>query len=247
MFAPFLMMTPEVDEGITPVESPLDIPSCILWIEADVGITVDAGEATAIEDQSTQSNDFAAVDTDTYAEYVENELNGNPTLRSDGTAAYIHSNPSGWSGTAMTSVYVAEMPVWSGTKCIYNVGWNHYCQLSGGSFYWTLGSGAGAHKSTSFTAWAIISVVFDGTQADNASRLKVYKNGALWDEGDYGTVPSSLSDISSSEINFLHYDNEGNGWVGDWAYWSVHMTAMTPAVRVTLEAYLSNKYGIAVA
>lgn len=54
------------------------------------------------------------------------------------------------------------------------------------------------NANLTINTWNQVAFVYDGTQADNAGRLKVYVNGALTSVTYSGTIPASLTSASST-------------------------------------------------
>jgi len=73
--------------------------------------------------------------------------------------------------------------------------------LNATTLYTNLGNGSGPYGSYSYsgTGWFYVTMVFDGGQADNATKLKLYINGAQVTTSFSGTIPAT-NDINSSDF-----------------------------------------------
>lgn len=84
---------------------------------------------------------------------------------------------------------------------------------SSGAVYGVIDGGVGYFNDNT-TGWIFLTIVFDGTQADNASRMKLYKNGVAQTLTFSGTVPAVVSSIPNT-LDLAHDDGSGSYGTGD--------------------------------
>lgn len=65
---------------------PSDLPGCVLWLRADIGITLSSGNVAAWSDQSPNGNNFTAAGA-AQPTYNAAPINGRPTVRFNGTSS----------------------------------------------------------------------------------------------------------------------------------------------------------------
>jgi hypothetical protein len=98
------------------------------------------------------------------------------------------------------------------------------------------GGNFGATTSSVITAntWFMITMVFDGTQSTNATRLKVYVNGLSQSLTFTGTIPSSISNTLELYWGNYHNYTGGFGLVGYLDEVSVWNRPLTQSEVTTL-------------
>ncbi len=72
------------EEVIVPMDSPLEIDDCTLWLESNRGVTNTSGAVSTWADQSGAGNDFTQATAGSRPTYVANQVGGNYALRFDG-------------------------------------------------------------------------------------------------------------------------------------------------------------------
>ena len=105
--------------------------------------------------------------------------------------------------------------------------------LAGGALFFQINNGAdgSAYTTRSYTSlsWINICVVFDGSQATNQGKLKVYIDGVL-ENLTYGyTVPSSTSGTNWSSYFGTYAASSGWDLLGNIAFAHIYNRSLTAA------------------
>jgi predicted GH43/DUF377 family glycosyl hydrolase len=226
-----------VETPTVPDAAPSQVPGLLAWLE---GSTL---EATQWRDQSGNGRHFAAVAGASVPARIENELNGKPVGRFNGSATLLC--PEYWFDDAHT-VFV----VW---KQAANV--NFAAALSGdASGSVELGvdnstpkrvaiSRAGVATSASdVTAqvgqWNITSWQGGGRGHDNRTAAVVHNNNTVG-------KGIGLRDLSGAATTYLGSSRGTGGFlIGDIAEWIVYDHCLSEADRKKVNDYLATKYAI---
>ena len=96
--------------------------------------------------------------------------------------------------------------------------------------YWNVSNGGSKYGHSAFTRtdWAHLVMVFDGSGADNASRLKGYVDGAAQSLSFAGTIATTLADHGTNAFTIgtqLGVDWAFDGQIGEVALWDTALTA----------------------
>ena len=121
-----------------------------------------------------------------------------------------------------------------------NEGW--MIKLSGHTIQCIMDSGSDSHGLTgsntfkndttganSGDGWHHVAMVFDGGGADNAAKLKCYKNGALMDLTFTGTIPTAVDDLAGYNVYIGHSTVADQYFSGNIAQVAIWEDALTQA------------------
>lgn len=85
MFVSYYSAPPATEDEF----SPLDIDSCVLWLKADAGVTLNGSTVSQWDDQSGNGNHAVQATASYQPTFVANQLNGKPVLRFDGSNDFM--------------------------------------------------------------------------------------------------------------------------------------------------------------
>jgi hypothetical protein len=235
----------------TPGFMPTRIPGCMLWTEADRGITLDGSDnVSALADQSANGRHFSQVTDAIRPGYSATGLNGLPCIMGALTK-YLRNTSFGISAglTGWTSIVVFQATQ-------INVGYQTICtggspavfqlQLYGTSFYTYVSDGTGRNGYCAFSSTdpTIAVCVFDGTQPTDATRLKLFLNGQQKTLSFSGAIPTQLAAISSAAIGAVTTGT--SAFTGKMAVPGLmYSKAVSVQERQIIEQHYSRKYDIA--
>lgn len=98
--------------------SPLHIPGCALWLEADRGVTLVDGKVSAWADQSGNGRNASQANAALRPAYLTNNVNGRPIIQSSYGAATNFDVGITLSGTETTIYVILKQNVTGGYQCI---------------------------------------------------------------------------------------------------------------------------------
>jgi len=171
-------------------------------------------------------------------------LNSKSVVRFDGTDDCLSINPVAWaqSLSGMTIIAVSKFTSTSGTRTLTTTD-----QEDMGIFidtnYNVSMAGASADTGTAADAdFHIHTLKFDGTQADNATRLVYRIDGTAETLTFTGTVGATTS--ASNGTIFIGCDDGAEFMNGDVAEFLMFNKALSSAEMSDVESYLTTKWGL---
>jgi len=174
-------------------------------------------------------------------------LNSLGIVRFDGSAKNLQVSNTTWlqSLSGFTLVILAKASALSGTRFLTNTdqsGASIY--FNGTNFVTRTASGVGTTSLTGDTSsFNIYTQVFDGTQADNATRLRFFYDGIQQTLNFNGTTVGTQTNASTNKLNFA-WDGTGNYWNGDIAEIMMWGKKLSTTERVGVEKYLEDKWAL---
>jgi len=229
--------------------SPLMIPGCALWLEADREVDTVDGKVSLWKDQSGNGRHASQSEAAKRPPYNVTQINSRPTLEHvDGTAQYLsNASISGLDALTKCSLFfVGQFRQFNDER---HTLWITSYAMSLGTF-----SAAGQSKlfipssSSSWLAWdytstapMVLIAVYDGSLSAN-NRMKVWINGAAISGAINSTIPTSLPNITNMTI-LPTYTNASQVI----ATLGLHTVAYSDSERQRLQYSYSHKYGIALA
>lgn len=227
--------------------SPLDVDSCVLWLKADAGVTLNGSTVSAWADQSGNGNDAVQATAANQPLYVANQLNGEPVIRFDGSNDYlIIADDATMRGMYGLSIYVVGKR-YSTYSCYLN-SWeggsdirNHY--IFGNNFgakadFYTgtsISSVGGSYTYTVTTSYYLLNGIYNG------SKMYIYANGSL-DATTYnqtGHIGTGIKDTYIGTIYNLSYFTQI-----DVCEIIMYSNSNSTVQRQQVENYLNAKYAI---
>jgi hypothetical protein len=177
-----------------------------------------------------------------------NMQNGYRIVRFDGVAMNLQVSNTTWAQNlpGFTILCVARFASFSGTRTLCSTDQNGFKIFFDGTNMAVQTSGGTGTSSIvgDITNFHIFGLVFDGTQPDNASRLKFRYNKAQQDLTFSGTVGSTTS-ASATKFNMGWYSaTSSEYWAGDIAEFQLYTKTLTAGEISTAENYLSNHWGL---
>ena len=179
---------------------------------------------------------------------VANGLNGYRLVRFDGVSQNLQVSNTSWAQNlpGFTIIVLAKFSSLSGTRTLCSTdqngfkiffdGTNMSVQTSGGT-----GTSTIAGDTTNFH---IFTLVFDGTQPNNATRLKFRYDKTQMGLTFAGTVGSTTS-ASATKFNIGWYSTTSSEyWAGDVAEFQLYTKALSTSELTTAENYLTNHWGL---
>jgi hypothetical protein len=223
--------------------------NCILWLEADSGVTLSGSSVVTWTDKSGAGNH--ATNSASTATNPTNIINGYPSIRFNGTNSWLRS-PANPGVSAHTIIFVAnrvhkgavidgyypEMSYFAGAS---DNGSPHFLKgetspstaaaypiySSGGSY-----DGAGSYA---WGTWYMFALPL------STGAWTAWKNGA-----SEGTSSASAYSAVSTGLTLGSHTTAGRYWPGDIAAVLVFSRKLSNSEVNNVQAYLSTKYGISV-
>jgi hypothetical protein len=232
--------------------APVDLPAAAnlkVWLRADAGVTATGGGVSAWEDQSGNLHHAAQSAADLQPLLIENALNNRPALRFDGdndAMSIPHTFTLGMVGD-ISSFFVVKLDdfetfraVWAKTEGNQPRPTDYYVLpetglprlLRGGR---GIGSADGVNPLVA-GEYAIVGFETIG------STLRHYLNGA-----PNGEASADVPLLDTGRPLWIGTrDDSGTRLRGELAELIIYNSALSPADRAAVQAYLSEKYGIPV-
>lgn len=189
--------------AVTPsVFSPTSITGLVGWYKADAGVYSDAGTTPAVDagtiqqwsDQSGAGNHLSQATGESRPTYQAPHLGDIGAVSFPGSKFMANSGFSAVNGaTALTLVYVLEL-LGDGILVSTNTGSNGletYYQAAANNLYDFFSARAIDGIQVGHPTW-IQEVVYDGSQATNATKLKHFSSGRQLTLSFDGTIPTAL-------------------------------------------------------
>lgn len=177
-----------------------------------------------------------------------NVLGGYRIVRFDGVAQNLQVSNTTWAQglSGFTIITVAKFSSLSGIRTLCSTDQNGFkIFFNGTNIAVQTSGGTGASTVNGDTTnFHIFSLVFDGTQSDNAGRLKFRYDKlqrALTFTGTVGTTTSA----SATKFNIGWYSTTSSEyWAGDVAEFQLYTKALTSGELTTAENYLTSHWGL---
>ncbi len=223
--------------------SPLWIPGCALWLEADRGVTLVDGKASAWADQSGNGRHASQATPASRPTYTIGILNGYPVVTFDGN---VFMDGGLWwitGATPRTSVCIVSNftktatynHIWQGGTASQRQAYgqtNFYNHPTWGCHHWQSHYDSGIPLSANPT---ILVDYYDGA------------NETLWVNGVKGnTLPFSLN-TGTSSFKIGANINSLEKLVGNLVLLCIYEGVVADAAQKRLERHYSRKYNIALA
>jgi len=237
--------------------SPLKIPGCALWLEADRGITLVDGLVSAWADQSGNGR-HASQTTEGYRPaYVTNQFNGYPALLLDGTDDCF-TVPALGTTSVVTTVAVRKVTRVSGEEgVLYSIELATDVVIgefmgdgyagTGNKLVWATTTGCTPIKTVSvmdITNPHISTLQYDGVNRELTSSWVYRLDGAAQ---SLNGASSSFGIASSVQGYIGRYPTTTNNYKGYLVVLVVYKRLITATEIRLIELHYSRKYGIALA
>lgn len=230
------------------ISGPQAVAGLALWLDASqITGLVNGSPVTAWNDLSGAGNHLSQSTSAVQPKYRTNVINGKPVVTFDGVNDYLRNTTFGAlnAKTGATAFVVFKTDNTSANHiALCDSARNVQAQVYAGSVYAYATAGNSGRFASSSLSFAIWNSVYDGTQSDNASRLRLYYNGVQRALTFSGTVPSVLGSGAGYEVGRPYGSNLAY-WDGDIAEVVVYARALSDTERQQVTSYLGGKYGIA--
>ena len=232
--------------------------SCVVWLRADSGITLNGGTVSAWADQSGRSNDLSQSTASQQPTWTQSGLNGEPELSFDGVDDVL-TGPSffGLLSAADSWMTVAVCRDWTwGGSTAHNTGRAVLGAPSGGGGYFNqtmlsqAGGGPGggfyngsAHKTAKAAAAGSQGAALVWSMRNESGDLTVRVNGTD------GTTVSGAGSVQSQATTLAVGHGTGSGtstafWDGAISEVLIFDGALAAVEVAALEGYLFARYGV---
>jgi len=212
--------------------SPLKVPGCALWCEADGGLTLIDDRVSAIADRSGNGRHFSS----TYrALFSENGFNGRPCLNFDVNAVRYDGNSASlnllasvpgftlaliyWPSIADNSSSQSQVAITGNTAIsVYKNATAYYQQMYGrrlatdGYSYAPTSSGLQNQPQIHFIRWDVAS-----------ASIQCHKNASVIFNGAFGTA-GNTDNTDATAIFIGHASGTLRGLWGGWMAWQRYIT-----------------------
>lgn len=177
-----------------------------------------------------------------------NQLNGYRIVRFDGVAQNLQVSNTTWAQSlpGFTIIALAKFSSLTGTRTLTSTDQNGFKIFFDGT-YMAVQTSGGTGTSTitgDTTNFHIFTLVFDGTQSNNAGRLVFRYNKVPQTLTFTGTVGSTTS-ATASKFNVGWYSTGASEyWAGDLAEVELYTRTLTSQELSTAENYLTSHWGL---
>ena len=227
-----------------------------LWLRADKGVVLNGTTVSQWNDQSGNGNNAIQGTANAQPLYVENVLNGLPTLRFDGGNDLMNITTNLMNGISAYTCFSVIKYTYNTNNTLISgnlAGGNsesflNYAYIFAANTLYgnlTLRNGMGYIENDCYTNFNVLSQNFNGNGTGNSGKLKIYKNGTNLSLTYLGTVPSTT--LANTSL-LIGREVPNNNWMnGDIAEIIFYNSALSDYNRQQVEKYLSSKYNISVA
>jgi len=210
-----------------------------LWLKADAGVTTNVSGVSLWVDQSGSGNDATQSSAGAEPQWIQNVLNGNPTVRLDGVndAMSLALGSGGIAQTADSTVYIVYKVDTTGGSTMAVLGRNYpgaaiYTGLVGPNtrpgMYWS----PYFESTTNVAAWSYYRYGMNSTGPESISVL-----GATPTTAEISGTPTQWTSVGSG----LGISQE---FKGDFAEILIYNTTLSQADRQDVHEYLLSKYAL---
>jgi hypothetical protein len=219
----------------------------VLWLDGDVGITLNAANVSAWKDQSVTGANLVQATGANQPKFVSGAVNGHGAVQpNDANDNLVDATKPDLSSVAgYTSFIVFKATDTSTSQLVFKVGPTNASdamQFNGGNLYRFVGSANnGLYAFTDTTSYHISEALFDGSQSGNANRLKSYLDGTAQTLTFTGTIPATTPSGDAGS-------QEGHASVASLAFVAsliVYNRALGSAERSLVGRYLASRFNLA--
>lgn len=185
-------------------------------------------------------------------QWYSNVLNGLGVVRfngiGQGTTESLNINPISWmrSQTGFTMFVIAAARTTGSAQVVTTTDTSGFKVFHDGSYWGVAASGGSLLTTAPVTPgqFDILAFVYDGTQADNAGRLR-FRHNREWEGGTYtGTVGTTTSSSSNYFYIGTNETNNGGYFQGDIAEVLMFTRTLTESELQNVENYITNHWGV---
>jgi len=234
-----------------------NIPNNVVWYDASVSNVTNFNTAPANGDDLSQWKDKSGTghnanqsgNASVKPNWYSNVQNGYGVVRFNGSSSVSLTNPATFlrSQSGFTLFVVAKASSLTGNRSLVSSDTGGYrIYFNGTNYQVATAGGTGTSSLTGDTTkFHVFTVVFDGSAADNASRLKFRYDGA--DQSlNFGVTTVGSSTSASTQYYYLGVDDTGSAgyWQGDMGSLIVYTRALNSNELIGVETYLKNFWGL---
>lgn len=223
---------------------PTQLAGCVLWLRADLGITLNSGNVSGWADQSGHGNNASQINTMNQPPYVQSQMNGQPALRGDG--AHFGMVTSAFTLGASATLFVATQPS-TGTQSTYARMLEQQYSLT---YYLGSDVNGTAYKLIVNNNSAPYGTANGGTVTSGANTIvageylsptgTLYVNGASVGTGTF-TAPSN----DNQAVSIMQSFQAAQWWNGYFAEAIIYNRALSTSELNSVHQYLGARYGVA--
>jgi hypothetical protein len=217
---------------------PTRIPGCVLWLRADLGVTLVSGKVSAWADQSGMGNHFTQATGADQMAYVAPAYNGHPALRHGDASDHMTAAAFFASGGEMTTFLVFKPSTLGSTYEITGAGGTYglISNFSVGQVEWFNVGGTGDRYLLKYLP----------TDALHIATIRQTNGAALqgwWDGVSvFGPAVPVRANQGWQRLGYISATNSGNG---DKAEWIVYDRALSDDQIAAEHQRLKLYWGIA--
>ena len=231
--------------------SPNSIIGCVLWLDADLGITLNGANISSWLDRSSTRAELVQATAANQPAFIAGAVNGHSVVdandANDRLANATQPNAGGLSGFTMFVVFRAATTTGNHVLSSNSV-YAHFQLFDGGindpNIYQYVATGVyGKYQFTAgdTTLFHIAEAVFDGSLTGNAERLKAFLDGTTKTLAFTGTIPATSG--TGAGITIGHTVVAFTGQVASYLFFSRTLTA---AERSLVRRFMSVRFNIPV-
>jgi hypothetical protein len=240
--------------------TPKSISGCIMWVYADTLGLSDSDPVTSWTDLSGNGNDAAQSSSGLKPLYKTGIQDGKDIIRFDGSDDFLEvANTSIIAGqTGMTVFLVvaqATLAVNKGIFCKWDyatagcfaiqtddVAGDEIMMYAASSGVDAGGNNQHSTNADLATQFYLLEYVYDGSQGTNADRVKIYRNGTLLTTSVTGTLPTSLTSVSSTLKLGMFGGILSRNYNGDMGEAILYTSALGTTDRQNVENYIHAQF-----
>ncbi|WP_412543332.1 LamG-like jellyroll fold domain-containing protein [Longispora sp. K20-0274] len=208
----------------------------LVWLRADVGVTVNGTNVTSWNDQSGNGRNAIMTTPTRQPHLVQGQLNGNPVLRFDGAQSLYFPSPV--NPYTFSVFVVGKNSKSSGFSMILGPGGNYpNNQLRWENSTQALFVGTGNNMPVVTSTIGNTMVPHELSATYDGSTMRVYRDGAFVSSHSFTTNSGwTLASIGAWYSSYF--------MVGDLAEVLVYPTALGDGDRMATDSYLRTKYAL---
>jgi len=228
--------------------TPTQLSGCLLWLRADLGMTLSGTFASGWADQSGNRNNASQGTPANQPPYVQNAMNGWPALQGNGSSNWDIPTSSFTLGTDATLIAACQPAATTQNNTArlvehkYNQTYYLGCDQTGQKYKFIVNNTVSPFGTAEGGSVALANTIVTGTYASATTTGTLYVNGTSVATSTFTTpTPTSLPlHVMHSADSFVTY---WNGYLGEII---IYNRALAASELTRVHRYLGARYGVSV-
>ena len=226
---------------------PRAIPGCVLWLDADYGITLNGANVSAWLDQSVTGANLVQATAANQPALTTDAVNGHSVVDANDNTDRLRdaslpdlSSKAGFTHFAVfkaTSATTNQL-----TAQTVNSPWTFVQIFTSELYHYVTAGNSGRYAFTDTASYHIAEGWFDGSGAANADRLKAYLDGTAKTLTFGGTIPATTGAGTSGYV--AGAETVSLSFLGPVAAHLLYDRALNATERALVGKYLSTRYAL---